>query len=275
MIEDIKLTQFPQYAYTPSGAFYYIPPPKQIIKQEVYEFGGFQINRRQSHMVLDFTAGKDVGLGMFGNSGSSSINFGVRFAQFISESTSSMRARPDSHFSNPCFLSYAALFGFPPSSGFEFCRNVNPGYHTFAAASHAERSFRGVGPTIEWNGSIPILHHEQDAGLFLDLGVNASVLFGRQKASGNHQTSGHYNPLAGANNGYYLNQSSFDRSRRKAVPNIGGLIGASLKFPNARISLGYRGDFFFGVMDTGVDERKTKTVGFYGPFATISIGLGG
>ena len=46
-------------------------------------------------------------------------------------------------------------------------------------------------------------------------------------------------------------------------------------FTNAKISAGYRGDFFFGAMDTGNDTRKTKTVGFYGPFATISIGSGG
>lgn len=36
---------------------------------------------------------------------------------------------------------------------------------------------------------------------------------------------------------------AFLRSRRKAVPNLGGLIGASLKFPNAKVSLGYSGDF--------------------------------
>jgi hypothetical protein len=59
------------------------------------------------------------------------------------------------------------------------------------------------------------------------------------------------------------------------VPNIGGFAGFSLKFPNARVSLGYRADFFFGAMDGGIDTRKTYDRNFYGPFAKISIGLGG
>jgi len=54
-----------------------------------------------------------------------------------------------------------------------------------------------------------------------------------------------------------------------------GFIGASLKFPNAKVSLGYRGDFFMGAMDGSIDRRKNETIGFYGPFATIGIGLGG
>lgn len=46
-------------------------------------------------------------------------------------------------------------------------------------------------------------------------------------------------------------------------------------FDNAKLSLGYRGDFFFGALDSGIDTARRKTVGFYGPFATISFGFGG
>jgi hypothetical protein len=59
------------------------------------------------------------------------------------------------------------------------------------------------------------------------------------------------------------------------VPNIGGFAGLSVRFPNAKVSLGYRADAFFGAMDGGIDVRKTYDRDFYGPFATISIGLGG
>jgi len=41
------------------------------------------------------------------------------------------------------------------------------------------------------------------------------------------------------------------------------------------VSLGYRADFFFGAMDTGIDTAKRTTTGFFGPFATVSIGIGG
>ena len=57
------------------------------------------------------------------------------------------------------------------------------------------------------------------------------------------------------------------------VPNLGGFAGISLKWPNAKISLGYRTDFFFGAIDGGVDTRQTSDLGFSGPFATISIGF--
>jgi hypothetical protein len=64
-----------------------------------------------------------------------------------------------------------------------------------------------------------------------------------------------------------------NRSHAVAIPNVGGFAGISLKFPNAKVSLGYRGDFFFGAMDGGIDVRKTYDRNFYGPYATISIGL--
>jgi hypothetical protein len=41
------------------------------------------------------------------------------------------------------------------------------------------------------------------------------------------------------------------------------------------MSVGYRADFFFGAMDTGLDTRDRETRSFYGPYASVSIGLGG
>ena len=63
------------------------------------------------------------------------------------------------------------------------------------------------------------------------------------------------------------------RSRNVTVPNIGGFAGLSFKYPNAKVSLGYRADFFFGAVDGGIDARKTYDRSFYGPYATVSIGL--
>ena len=65
------------------------------------------------------------------------------------------------------------------------------------------------------------------------------------------------------------------RSRTVTIPNVGGMAGVSLKFPNAKVSLGYRADFFFGAMDGGIDTAHRENVGFYGPFATMSVGIGG
>jgi hypothetical protein len=59
------------------------------------------------------------------------------------------------------------------------------------------------------------------------------------------------------------------------IPNVGGFAGLSYRFTNAKISAGYRADFFFGAKDGGLETRNSTDVSFHGPYATISIGLGG
>ncbi|HEV2561086.1 MAG TPA: hypothetical protein VGT78_03000 [Rhizomicrobium sp.] len=56
------------------------------------------------------------------------------------------------------------------------------------------------------------------------------------------------------------------------APNLGGFAGISFRYDNAKISFGYRGDFFFAAMDHGIDTRKSTTLGFNGPFASIRVG---
>ena len=58
------------------------------------------------------------------------------------------------------------------------------------------------------------------------------------------------------------------------VPNIGGFAGISWRLPTAKVSIGYRADFFFNAIDGGIAARKSENRGFYGPFASISIGIG-
>src|SRR6185312_3381577 len=48
--------------------------------------GSTSSQKHESFLILDFTAGKDVGLGLFGAHGSSVLNAGIRFAQFASRS---------------------------------------------------------------------------------------------------------------------------------------------------------------------------------------------
>ena len=112
----------------------------------------------------------------------------------------------------------------------------------------------------------------------LDRGANAAILFGRQKAATHHQTTAQYHPFyygAGQRALLYQTATAHSRKRSVVVPNIGGFAGISLRFPNAKVSLGYRDDFFFGAMDGGIDAAKKENVGFYGPFASVSVGLGG
>jgi hypothetical protein len=233
------------------------------------EFINGDIAHHDSHLILDFQAGKDVGLGFLGRNSTATLSAGVRFAQFMAQSSVSLHARPDfgSFDDTPHFI--RVFYPQYPQIYYEGVR-----YHTFAGTSETSRNFHGVGPEISWNSSVALLGNAQGGMFTFDWGANAAVLFGRRKAQGQHHESGHYVSHYPPRS-YYYTPAHFNRSHTVTVPNLGGFAGVSFKFPNAKVSLGYRGDFFFGAMDTGWDTEKTKTVGFYGPFVAISVGLGG
>ncbi|HTO41735.1 MAG TPA: hypothetical protein VL026_12225 [Rhizomicrobium sp.] len=232
-------------------------------------FGDTASAHKSGYLIADFMAGRDVGVGLWGRGNSTTIDFGVRFAQFTASSTAKLRDKPDP------FIERIAQ---PPTPFFPSWHKYKTNSHNHSYYAHNEiaRSFSGVGPTLSINGSQEIAGNVEDVGLAFDWGVNAAVLFGRQKVNGSHKSSSLYFK----NFGYGPYSSSkpaprnVARTRSVAVPNVGGFAGASLRFPNAKLSLGYRADFFFGAMDGRIDKRDTRNQSFHGPFATISLGLG-
>jgi hypothetical protein len=240
------------------------------------KFADTYAQNSQRHAILDFEAGKDIGLGLFGGADASSVlSGGLRFAQFMSKSNIALKSDPDFHFVYRTF-SY-------PSLGLYNVKNVsNELYHTRAASFSAKRTFHGVGPTISWNASSPFEGDLSTGEISVEWGMNAAALFGRQKTHTHHQATGNYNtnPLFGFSTPhhfvtYQAAPVDHTRSRMVAVPNLGGFIGLSMKYNNAKISFGYRADEFFGAMDGGIDTSKSENRGFFGPYANISIGLGG
>ena len=218
----------------------------------------------ETHEISDFMAGKDIGLGALGTNGTSVLSGGLRFAQFQSRSSTSLYSDPD--YSHPDMTTSVA----------------GPKYfHNFGAVSHNEKSFTGVGPAISWDASTSLNGHTPNGQLTFDWGLNAAVLFGRQKSVGYHQTKGKLStgyislPQIGKyfHTTHYTHGLSHNRSRMVAVPNVGATAGLSFRYANAKVSFGYRVDEFFGAMDGGLDTRKSYNQEFYGPFATISIGL--
>jgi hypothetical protein len=201
----------------------------------------------------------------------------MRFAQFNSTSTFDVRARPDIQFKYQTF----GAFGLP---------NVEaklPFFHTYHATGTSSRSFHGAGPSIAWNGSTEIANLP-DAGITFDWGANGALLFGKQKSRVRHHESGHYvtphfeagiatpsGQPAHYRTAYNHPVGGHTTNRNVIAPNLGGFAGLSFLDKNAKVSFGYRGDFFFNAMDVGIDKPKSETLGFFGPFAKISIGLGG
>jgi len=240
----------------------------QPILTSVANFADTQVHRRESHLILDFSVGKDVGLGMFGRESSSILSLGVRFAQFASKATFDARARPDLQ------IKYVPSANATP-------RVPLPYFHTFHATGQASRGFHGIGPSLSWNGSTPFVSNPQNGEVTFDWGANAALLFGRQKVSVRHQESAHYaSPLASFHGHYYALVyqhpiAGHSGVRTVTVPNVGGFAAASYRIEDFKVSLGYRADFFFGAVDGGIDTRRSETLGFYGPFASVSVGLGG
>lgn len=203
--------------------------------------------RSEKHEIVDFQVGRDVGLGL---NASSKVNFGVRFAQFSSRANAFFDSRPQN------FNYYVGT------------------YTRFNATIDAKRSFSGIGPSVSWNGTAAIAGNTSDGEIDIDWGVNAALLFGRQKVRGFHNTTTVVYPSAYPAPPMH-HTVSLNRGRQVAVPNLGGFAGASWRLPNAKLSFGYKADFFFGAVDGGIDAAKRVSIGFHGPFASVGIGIGG
>jgi hypothetical protein len=241
-------------------------------------FADVAAKQSESHTILDFQAGKDLGIGLFGHNGSSILNIGVRFAQFTSKSAINLIEDPDWRFQTLItHTGFSSDFSGYHNSFYHKAQNVFQQFHSFAGSFKASRSFTGLGPSISWNSSEPIAGNAERGALMFDWGVNAALLFGRQKTKTHHQTTGRYHSgsafLSSVPITYQRAPVDHTRSRGVIVPNIGGFAGFSVKYFNAKVSFGYKADFFFGAMDGGIDVRRTEDVGFHGPYASVSIGL--
>ncbi len=227
-------------------------------------YADFRVKNHESHAIVDFEVGRDVGLGWL----SSVASFGIRMADFASGSHVNSIARPQAAFKKNKLGLNKYL--------------IRPFETRFTSVSDDEHGFKGIGPSLSLEGHIPVLGGEKRTITF-DWGANAAALFGRQTAKGSHQTTALFydQQVAVANTVppyygqvlLYRHPFAHNRSRSIIVPNVGGLAGISFRYAAAKVSLGYRADFFFGAMDEGVDVRDAKDRNFYGPFATISIGL--
>jgi hypothetical protein len=200
----------------------------------------------ENHMILDFSVGKDVGLGLFGKHGNSTIHAGIRIAQFDLSGHDFVVSQP--------YISFGG-------NQREYSRTADESWRTVAA-----------GPALSWNGSVALVTGTDDV-LSFDWGAKGAVLFARQKMSGDFQThasivqSGYpvyFTPIA----------NSVRRSRNVTIPNAQGSAAISFSWPNARLTVGYAADIYWNAVDGGIAARKTINRSFYGPFASISVGIG-
>ena len=112
----------------------------------------------EHHLILDFQAGKDVGLGLFGRNGSSTINAGVRLASFKNNSSVFATGRPEIGVQYRTDV-FGSILPLPV-----------PTFHQYLMSGQAERSFQGIGPELSWNASAALAGNTQDGELTLDWG---------------------------------------------------------------------------------------------------------
>lgn len=230
------------------------------------EFIDVKASTSEKHEILEFTLGKDIGIGVFGHDGKGTLGAGLRIAQFDTNSRS--RLNSDPNFKFPSILELQSTSGE---------RDAIKYGHIYDATTEEQRNFHGIGPEITWDSNQAIWGNEHDGKVTVDWGVNAAVLFGRQKAHIQQSLFGEkiYRTGNGVNVSYSTTLPRVSRSRTVTVPNLGGYVGASMRYQNAKISFGYRADEFFGAMDGGQDTAKNYNRGFYGPYLNLSLGLGG
>lgn len=215
-------------------------------------YQSFQTKSSEGHTIVDFDAGKDVGLGKFGPEGTSKIDFGLRFAQFRSANQVMIASQP-TNCARDC------------------------GHDNFSASFDGDRRFQGLGPSLSWDASAMIAGNPGNGGISIDWGLNGAVLFGRQKMSEQHQTKENYNfesQIIYSSPVYHRAPTPVSRSKRVTVPNLGGFAGVSWRYAAAKVTLGYRADYFFGVLDGGIAAAKKEDRAFYGPFVSIAVGIG-
>jgi iron complex outermembrane receptor protein len=225
------------------------------------------IKNYESHAIADFQVGKDVGIGLLGRGTDTVISFGARYAQMNASSKGNSFADPNAVFEQ------AKL-----PIGPKYFYYVRALHHASAASMERSDSLHALGPSLSLKNTTGLLGTVDDGQIALDWGVNAALLFGRQKAKTSHHSTVRY--FAGVSGTAIQSVHTYapvtrTRSRMVTVPNVGGFAGLSYRFTNAKISAGYRADFFFGAKDSGLETRSTADVVFHGPFATISIVLGG
>lgn len=259
------ITTVPAFHYHKTVLF---PPPAA-------KFNDIAAASSETHVILDFMAGKDVGLGLQRSDNTSTLALGVRFAQFAVKTGANLAADPDFHFKTFHITQHRWFGPF-------YIQRPGAFFHTYSGMAESSRNFRGAGPSVSWNGTAGLVGNLDDGLLSADWGANAALLFGRQTTKMQHKTESRYHYYYQTNypgirgkevQAYNHVYPAVERQHIVSVPDFGATAGLSLRWNNAKLSIGYRADFFVGALDGGTDTRKSITHALYGPFASISIGI--
>jgi outer membrane receptor protein involved in Fe transport len=227
----------------------------------------------EEHLIADFSAGVDVGLGGLDRS---RFSGGLRYARL--ESTTN-----------------AELYGIPewniPAGFYYFGTNVTHNLVNVTAA--ARRQFDGFGPQISWDAAKALIHLGDSSSLDVEWSLGAAVLFGDQEASIATTARTRYYSTDPTSYGFYLTGSTtvgnlispyqttieppenLARSSSATVPTANGSLGLSYEAGAFSVGAGYRWERYFDAIDGGYAEHESVDRTIDGPYFKLSVGFGG
>jgi len=235
-------------------------PPRYVTGEN---FGTIEVDQFEDHSIVDFMVGKDVGLGLMGEGGTSTIGLGMTYAQFRSASDIDMVGVPDRYFADYTEIKY-------------------PTQHRslYNSSLTSKRKFEGFGPSLSWEASKRLAGNDTDGSLALDWRVNGGLLFGKQTMASREERDGTYyhfepnrpNPPQ-LKDSLYDEQIDRSRSRRVTVPNLGASMGLSYRVGGVKVAAGYRWERFFDAIDGGIDKAQSFDRTIRGAYVKFGIGF--
>jgi len=231
---------------------------------------------REQHTIVDFTVGRDVGIGGISES---SVSGGVRYADLSSKTRAHLFGAADWNFQNAStkydYYYYGYHFKFPNPGG-----SYNT-HHEYDQTITADRNFKGAGPVLSWDASQHLLGNGEAGVLGVDWSLGGGVLFGKRK------TDIHMGKVT---DNYYAEQNfegvfvpdttitpAYDiiRSKSATIPTVNLSLGLSYNVDRFKLSTGYRWERYFNAIDGGFKEDKKEDRTIDGPYLKVSVGFGG
>jgi outer membrane receptor protein involved in Fe transport len=225
----------------------------------------------EEHTVIDFSVGRDFGLGLLGAGFKSEVAAGVRYAKLQSNTHAHILGTPDWTLPEYRYLQV---------SGYTFIK-YNSQHNEYEADITADREFEGIGPVLSWEASRILLGDEDKGHLNADLSVSGGILFGKQNTHVTGTEVADYFDV-GFNYGQFLEPTlatttpiDFSRSENVTVPLLDVSLGFSYAIDRVKLGAGYRWERYFNAVDGGYDEQEDADRTIDGPYVKLSVGFGG
>jgi hypothetical protein len=255
----------PRCPFSPTGPYGAICDPNSPSYYSAVMITGINwsdasANEKEEHRIADFAVGKDIGLGLIGDS-HSTFRAGLRYAQFDSTTHAVMNGIPDWHIVD-------GWFKYPPTR------------HQYRADIISDRGFKGAGPVLSWDAAQRLFGVDSAGHVDVDWSITGGVVFGKQKTAvtGTYASSYHVKyqgpqtvlpPLIPAPLGVA------PRSKSASVPVLDLDLGLSYEIQRVKVGAGYHWERYYNALDAGYAEHRSYDRTYDGPYFKIAVGFGG